>query len=121
MTLDANALTTSAKSIKKVRCFPIELSCSDMTINTQYDVYMDGIKINAFCKPYGKNLGDPIISDMNGKAMVLLLLDIQYDANYLTAQNTNNGYYTQSKIIEFRDPTGRSSRIQLPINLKVTK
>jgi hypothetical protein len=119
--LDPNALTMNTKRIRKTRCFPIELSCSDMPINTQYDVYMDGVKINAFCKPYGKNLGGDIISDANGKIMVLLLLDIPYDANYLTTQNTTEGYYTQAKIIEFRDPSGKSSKLQLPINLKVTK
>lgn len=119
--LDPNALTTTTKRISKVRCFPMELSCADMPINTQYDVYMDGVKINAFVKPYGKNLGDPIISDANGKIVVLLLLDIPYDANYLTAQKTVEGYYTQAKIIEFRDPSGRASKLQLPINLKVTQ
>lgn len=117
----ADSLVTPAQKIQKSRYFSIELQCVDMIPNTTYDMYVDGVLMNAFCKPYGKNLGDPMIAGQDGKLLVQYHMSIQYNQQYLMTKADTNGYLAKTQQIEFRDPSGKSSITYLPIRMKATQ
>jgi hypothetical protein len=75
-----------------------------MIPNTQYDMYVDGVLMNAFCKPYGKNLGNPMISGPDVKLLVQYHMGIPYNHKYLVPPTNISGLMTNSKMIQFVDP-----------------
>lgn len=115
------SLTTSAQRIKKIRYFSVELQCVSMLPNTQYNFYVDGVMMDAFCRPFGKNLGDPMIAGEDGKLLVQYHMGIPFDQQYLTTKVDEGGYMSKTKQFEFRDPSGNSSTTYYPIRLKVTQ
>ena len=121
ISITEDVLTTSTTKVLKTRYFSIELQCVSMVPNTQYDIYVEGVLMNAFCKPYGKNLGDPLISGPDGRLLVQYLMSIPYNQQYLTIKADVSGYMAKSQMIEFRDPSGRSSVTYIPIRMKVTQ
>lgn len=115
------ALTTSTNKINKVRCFPIELHCVNMKPLTKYNFYFNGTLMNAFCKPFGKNLGADIIADANGRLTILFLMNISYNDRYVVTQTDDLSYYTKNNVFEFIDPSGISSKSYLPTIMKPTR
>jgi len=115
------ALTTPAVKVLKSRYFSVELKCVNMRPSTTYQFFVDGIDMSAFVKPYGKNLGDPIISQGDGTLIVQYHMSIPFSQNYLTNKVDEAGYIQQTKQLEFRDPAGRSSSTYLPVGLKITQ
>ena len=121
MILLANSLlTTQTSVITKTRCFPIEIAAKGLYPITVYNVVLDGINVNAFIKPYGKNLGAPLISDSKGQIKALLLFNIDYNENFLTNNNVNQSVLNRNKVLEFIDPNGNSSITYMPILQKPT-
>jgi len=116
-----DTLTNPLSKIAKTRYFSVELQCMDMIPNTQYDMYVDGIKMNAFCKPFGGNLGDPLIAGLNGKLLIQYHMAIPYNNQYLTVKPDEKGYKAKNQMIELRDPNGISSFTYLPIRMKANK
>lgn len=115
------SLSTVTKKITKVRYFSVELSCMGMIPETNYDFFVDGVNMNSFCRPFGKNLGDPIIAGKDGKVLIQYHMSIPYDQQYLTTKIDEGGYMAKSKLFELRDPNGNSSVTYYPIRLKVTQ
>jgi hypothetical protein len=90
-----------------------------MLPNTVYDAYMDGAKVNAFCKPYGGALGGALKSGANGKLTFQLHLGVTYKQGYLV--NPSGGgknLISSTKTITLIDPFNNSSAFSLPISLK---
>lgn len=114
-------LTTATKKVTKTKCFPVELYCTNMKPDTKYDFYCDGVLMNAFCKPFGKNLGDQIISDPNGKVQVLFLFNIEYNENFIINKVVEDGLLTKSRVLEFVSPSGGSSKTYMPVIMNPTK
>jgi hypothetical protein len=121
LSITNSTLTTPAQKVQKVRYFAIELLCASMIPNTQYSFYVDGVLMNDFCRPFGKNLGDPMISGSDGKLLVQYHMSIPYNQQYLTTKVDESGYMSKTKLFEFRDPNGNSSQTYFPVRLKVTK
>ena len=118
--IDSNQLTTQATSIQRVKYFPVELFCTNMMPNSPYDIYVDDVLVNDFCKPYGGNLGDDLISDANGKLRIQWMFSINYNQNYLSNQNNSTGVVNSTKTIRFVDPHGRESLTYMPILMKAS-
>jgi len=116
----SDALTVQASAIQKTKYFPVELHCIDMLPETAYDMYVDGVLQNAFCRPFGGDLGDPLLAGKDGKLTVQWLMAIPYQTQYTTVKPDVSGFLSKSQIIEFRDPNGLSSFTHLPIRLKAS-
>lgn len=119
--LDASLLTSPTQNIVKTKYFPVEISCSSMLPSTTYSVYYDGILVNSFCKPFGKNLGDPIISDATGKLKLQFHMAIQYNQKYLIAPGTStksSNILQQNKILQFVSVNGASFLVHIPLVIK---
>lgn len=121
LSITDTSLITAAQKIKKVRYFSVELQCVNMLPNTQYSFYVDGVMMDAFCRPFGKNLGDPMIAGEDGKLLVQYHMGIPFDQQYLTSKVDESGYMAKTKMFEFRDPSGNASVTYYPIRLKVTQ
>ena len=113
------ALNSITSKIQKVRYFSIELVVASMQPLTTYNMFVDGVLMNAFCKPYGKVLGAPMISDANGKLVVQYHMNIPYNQTYLTAKNDGGtGYISKTKQIQFVDPNGSTATTYIPVRIK---
>lgn len=121
ISVTSSNLTIPATRIEKVRYFPIELRCVGMFPNTTYDFYVDGVLMNAFCKPFGKNLGAPMIAGQDGTLLVQYHMSLAYNQQYLQNKVDENGYVAQNKMFEFRDPNGNSSVTYYPVRLKASQ
>lgn len=53
-----------------------------MKPNTKYDIFVNDVDYGWATKPWGKNLGDQIVSDSNGKAVFFILTEIPFEASY---------------------------------------
>lgn len=64
--------------------------------NTKHDLYMNGIIYNWAAKPYGKNLGDSIISDNNGRVSI----DVFHESAIIpnVEDSVNNGSFFNSSL-----------------------
>ena len=113
------SLTTPATTFPRTKYFPIELYLANMLPNTTYDAYVDGQLVNAFCRPFGGNLGSPLTSDVNGRLIVQYQVAVPYNQQFIVnpvASNTN--LVSAQKIISFVDPFGKTSSTVLPFILK---
>jgi hypothetical protein len=118
--LSTTNLTNLTSNISKTKYFSIEIMCVDMQPNTQYDIYADGIKVNAFCKPFGGNLGDALIGGPDGKLLIQYHMQIQYNNRYLSINPDSDGYMQRNCQIQLVDPNGRSSYTYIPIRMKAS-
>lgn len=121
LNLSSELLTTRTNKISRKKCFVIDLYFVSMLSNTKYDVFLDGINVNAFCKPFGKNLGDSLISSSTGIISANLLMDIEYDNNYASLNAGDNVMINKSKLLEVVSPSGVRTGFEIPIILKPTK
>lgn len=117
-------LTTPATKLGRTKYHPVELYCTNMIPGTQYNAYYDGVLVNAFCKPFGGNLGDNLLSSAQGKLTILFLMSISYNPKYLVVptntNNSNSNIYVQNKQFQLIDAFGRSSITYIPTVLKAT-
>lgn len=87
--------------------FPV--SAKSLKAFTQYDLYVDEVNYNWAAKQFGKDLGDPLVSDQEGRLYFTVLLEfpyegtyaydeVQYDSNQgkLGSQTNRNVNYVQS-------------------------
>jgi hypothetical protein len=118
LAISADQLTSASRGLSKTKYFPIELFCSNMLPNTNYDVFYDGIQVNEFCKPFGGNLGDALTSSSDGKLTTIFFLSVQYNQQYLSGTNSMDKLIKSKKVIEFRSPQGVSSITYLPMLIK---
>lgn len=119
--LNSEQLTTpNVGSIGRTKYFPMEIFCTNMKPNTTYDAYFDGVLVNAFCKPWGGDLGASLTSDVNGRLMILFLFSIQYYQQFLMVQTSDKNMISASKVFELRSPTGSSSITYIPMVLKTS-
>lgn len=109
--IDSAQLTTQITRVDKTKYFPVEIACANMKPNVTYHAYYDGILVDAFCKSYGKNLGDPLTSDANGKLMIQFHLAVQYKQQYLAVQSPDNNNIQIAKAFELRTADNAVSSI----------
>jgi len=119
VTQTSDALTTPTSQITKTRYFSIEITCAGMVPQTQYNAYVDGVLVNAFCKPFGGNLGDPLIAGTNGQLVLQYLMGVPYNQKYVTTPTSTTDLINKPLMITFVDPKGRASTTYLPVILKV--
>jgi hypothetical protein len=104
---------------------------------TKYDILVNDIDYGWATKPWGKNLGDDIISDRNGKATVFILHEIPFEQSYTydsflnqtdsatqlrnqqTYQATTVNIQTTAKTIQFSAPNSLITVI-LPVRIWLT-
>src|SRR5262249_38054428 len=98
----------------------IEILCTNMRPNTTYHAYYDGVLVDAFCKVYGKNLGDPLTSDPFGKMMIFFMVSVQYKQQFLSVDKTNNdNTVLAQKAFELRTANGNEVSVTyLPMFLR---
>ena len=72
--------TTSDTARSKAFNVPIE--CMGLKPNTKYNFFLDGVDYSWAAKPWGKNLGEDLVSDNEGKLSFYFLYDFQYEGNY---------------------------------------
>jgi hypothetical protein len=113
-----STLTTAAQKITKVRYFPVEIQATSMRPLATYDFFVDGVNMNAFVKPFGGDLGDPITADLNGKILIQYHMAIPYNQQYLTSGVPQDGYIQKSKQLQFVDANGQTAITYLPIRVK---
>lgn len=120
---DSNSLTTPIKGVTRVKYFPLEITSLGLLPSTNYSVYYNGTLVNSFCKPFGGNLGQQLISNSNGQLLFLFLMAIPYNQTYLVNNNQStsaNGVTlsTTNASLQLKDPNGNVTTTYLPINLK---
>jgi len=103
--------------LDRVKFIPVEISCLNMTPNTKYDVWLEGVLYNDKVKPFGKNLGDSIVSDSAGKVLFQLLLTVPYNEKYISG-SVDSGIINKNKVLELKDPAGNVSKTYIPMVLK---
>ena len=121
MVQNASQLTSAATSTPRTKYFPIELYCANMLPNTTYDAYMDGVNVNAFCKPFGGGLGSPLTSGSGGKLVFQLHVSVTYKQAYLVnpgGGGTNGTAVSSARVLTLIDPFNRKSTFNLPIALQ---
>lgn len=113
-------LTTQVTSnLSRVKYFPIELYCTNMVPNTNYDAYINGNPVNAFCKPYGGTLGTQLQSDATGKLRMQYMHSVQYTQQFLVNPKASNTNLIQSTLsITLIDPFNNSSTAKIPLLMK---
>ncbi|HYT43391.1 MAG TPA: hypothetical protein VEP90_13720 [Methylomirabilota bacterium] len=113
------ALTSATSKVQKVRYFSIEVVATSMKPLTQYNMFVDGVLMNAFCKPFGLPLGAPMVADSTGKLIVQYHMSIPYNQTYLTAKvDKGIGYILKTKQIQFVDPNGTTATTYIPVRIK---
>jgi hypothetical protein len=103
---------------------------------TEYNIMLNDIDYGWATRPWGKNLGDPIVSDRNGKVTVFILHEIPFEQSYSLdgiamttkksqirnqqndTQPTNN-MQTTAKVVQFVAPNSTVTII-LPIRIWIT-
>lgn len=65
---------TSVQFLSYIRPMELKLTAFLMKPSTKYNLFFDGVNVNAYAKQEGKNTGDPLISDTNGVLFVTLYL-----------------------------------------------
>ncbi len=119
MIVTAADLSTPAVSIPRVKYFPIELACAGMLPNTVYDIYLDGTPYNAYCKPFGGNLGSPLKSTAQGKLLIQMHVRVRYTQQMLVSHSlTDTNIMTKVHTVTLIDPFNNSSVQTIPITLK---
>jgi len=122
MVLLANTLlTTQASKVVKHRCFPIEIAAKGLAPKTNYNVFFDGTNVNAFVKPYGKNLGAQLVSDVKGQVKALFLLNINYNENYITNTQPKARSISRNRVLNLVDPNGNVTTSYIPTLQKPTR
>jgi hypothetical protein len=122
MVLLANTLlTTQSSKVVKHRCFPIEIAAKGLAPKTNYNAFFDGVNVNAFIKPYGKNLGTQIISDAKGQIKALFLMNINYNENFITNTQTTAKSITRNRVLTLVDPNGNATTSYIPTLQKPTR
>lgn len=88
---------------------------------TQYTVYSDGYDLSCRVKPWGKNIGEPLISDASGKLnFMLFYLDMPEKVglvNNFPSINNKTTDVQSDKIIWIVDPSGTAiKQITIPFS-----
>ena len=100
---------------------------------TKHDLYIDGVLHNWSARPFGKNLGDDLITDDLGTISFQVLLEFYYSGSYsydqnlhqvniLTGKNVEDNsksYYTTTKLIEIKAP-GSRGYMNIPMRILVS-
>lgn len=117
--VDPAQLNIQAQNIVKTKYFPIELSCSNMIPNAQYNAFVGSTNVNDLCKPYGGKLGQQIVASATGKVIFQFMVAVQYNQQYLVNPIADeNSLVNGSLILTLIDPFNRSSTVNIPVLLK---
>jgi hypothetical protein len=115
------------------KAFNVPISVTGLKPNTKYDFYLDSVLYTWACKPFGKNLGDNLVSDASGKLTFYFLYDFQYEGNYAfddlpvtpqtgsqyNQQGTDQYYYYKTnRFIELKGP-GSYASAYFPLRLLI--
>jgi hypothetical protein len=118
---DPASLSTPARSIAKVKYFPVELYCTNLIPNTQYNIFANNINVNQFCKPFGGKLGSPLVSNSSGMLIIQYMAAAPYIQQYLVNPSSSNGSISPTKTtITLVDPFNNSSTGYITVNYKTT-
>lgn len=82
-TIDYDTFTT--------RTVNLPINTIGLKAYTQFDVYVDGVNCNWAAKQFGKDLGDPLVSDQEGKLSFFILYEFPYEGTYAYDSVNNNG------------------------------
>ncbi len=113
-------LTTPVSVIQKTKYFPAEIFVANMLPNTVYDAYVGGQLVNAFCKPWGGNLGSPIKSDQTGKVRFQYMMSVNFNRQFHMPPTANNALIESTVTITLIDPFNRSSSANIPVLFKAS-
>lgn len=106
------------------KAFNVPIDCTGLKPNTKYEFYLDSVLYSWCCKPWGKNLGDALVSDEEGKLSFYFLYDFQYEGNYAFddlpvtpqtgAQYNQQGvdqfyYFKTNRFVELKGPNSYAS------------
>ena len=121
---DPAVLTTQVSSLQRVKYIPLEIHAVSLLPSASYKIYYNGILVNDFCKPYGGDLGAPLVSDVYGKLSFLFLMSISYNQSYLVnntpvPNDTNPQLSNITATLELEAPNGNRSVNYIPISLKM--
>lgn len=116
------------------KAFNVPITCMGLKPNTKYDFYLDGIEFSWAAKPFGKRLGQDLVSDASGKLSFYFLYDFQYEGNYAFdnvpntpatgSQYNQQGddqpyYFTTQRFIELKGAGGAYASAYFPLRLLI--
>lgn len=125
-----NTISDTARS----KCFQVPVSCTGLQPGTTYSFFLDSIDYSWASKPYGGNLGDPLIPDQYGSLNFYFLYDFQYEGNYafddmpvspqensqFQQQGDDALYYMQTnRFIELKSAGGSYASTYVPLRLLI--
>lgn len=117
------------------KAFNIPVSCAGLKPGTKYQFYLDGVEFGWAVKPFGKKLGDDLVSDDNGVLQFNFLYDFQFEGNYAfdnlpttpttgsqySAQSADTPYYfTTQRFLELKGTGGAYASSYFPLRLLIT-
>lgn len=118
--LASSLLNTIASKITKTKCYPYEISAKGLKPNTVYNIKLNGTDVGSFTKPYGKDLGEQLLSTQNGTIHALVLINIDYATPIAAGQTVNQVLMNKTSVLTLVDPAGRSTSMYIPILQRVT-
>lgn len=96
----------------------LEYNIWGMIPNTNYTCYVNDVDYSWATKQWGKNLGESITSDANGKARFFILFEIPFEASYsYDFDNTNQTIYDQRNNQNNQFPTDNIHQMVRTITL----
>lgn len=120
--LDPNALSSQTKQVQRTKYFSIMVKANGLKPSTQYSAIYNGVVVNQFCKPYGGNLGQQLVSTDSGTIQFKYMMAVPYNQTYLVNNvsgnlEQNTTLSTSTATMQLQDPSGVSITTYIPINL----
>lgn len=107
---DVQTDTFKTKSVNSL------LAAIHLKPETIYEIFLNGEPYNWACQPWGKNLGEPLVSTKEGSCLFRLLLEItpEFLSNFGSSDSaTKRGYL----MVELRPTAGKSAFIKIQTNI----
>jgi hypothetical protein len=134
-TTSSDVFNDTASDTTRSKTFNIPISCAGLKPATKYVFYLDGVVYGWATKPFGKKLGDDLISGDDGTLRFTFLYDFQFKASYAFDnlpttpsggsqynQNTIDTpfYMTTQRFLELKGTGGAYASTYFPLRTLIT-
>lgn len=131
----ADVFNDKSSDTARSKTFNVPISCAGLKPATKFTFFLDGVEFGWAVKPFGKKLGDDLISADDGTLQFSFLYDFQFEGNYAFDnlpttpssgsqynQNTVDTpyYFTTQRFIELKGTAGAYASAYFPLRLLIT-
>jgi hypothetical protein len=134
-TTSAEVFNDTTSDTVRSKAFNIPVQWKGLKPSTKYKFYLDGVELGFAVKPFGKKLGDDLISGADGTLSFSVLYDFQFEGNYAfdnlpttpvtgaqyNQQSSDTPYYfTTQRFFELKGVGGAYASGYFPLRLLIT-